>query len=83
MFISYANGWLSQLYHALWVYLKDMFYLCLFFTTGYTITNAAATVAATQLKQAVTLGQDLATYATYEAYPAFAVATRSDGYGTF
>ncbi|KYO42375.1 APOBEC1 complementation factor isoform A [Alligator mississippiensis] len=45
---------------------------------GYTITNAAATVAATQLKQAVTLGQDLATYATYEAYPAFAVATRSD-----
>ncbi|XP_006023001.1 APOBEC1 complementation factor isoform X2 [Alligator sinensis] len=50
---------------------------------GYTITNAAATVAATQLKQAVTLGQDLATYATYEAYPAFAVATRSDGYGTF
>ncbi|XP_019363308.1 PREDICTED: APOBEC1 complementation factor isoform X1 [Gavialis gangeticus] len=50
---------------------------------GFTITNAAATVAATQLKQAVTLGQDLATYATYEAYPAFAVATRSDGYGTF
>ncbi|XP_019394140.1 PREDICTED: APOBEC1 complementation factor isoform X1 [Crocodylus porosus] len=50
---------------------------------GYTITNAAATVAATQLKQAMTLGQDLATYATYEAYPAFAVATRSDGYGTF
>uniref|UniRef100_A0A8D0GRN2 APOBEC1 complementation factor n=1 Tax=Sphenodon punctatus TaxID=8508 RepID=A0A8D0GRN2_SPHPU len=38
---------------------------------------------ATQLKQAVTLGQDLATYATYEAYPAFAVATRSDGYGAF
>ncbi|KAL9847195.1 APOBEC1 complementation factor isoform 1-T1 [Geothlypis trichas] len=50
---------------------------------GYTIANAAATVTATQLKQAVTLGQDLATYATYEAYPAFAVATRSDGYGAF
>ncbi|NWU03905.1 A1CF factor, partial [Urocynchramus pylzowi] len=51
--------------------------------TGYTIANAAATVTATQLKQAVTLGQDLATYATYEAYPAFAVAARSDGYGAF
>ncbi|XP_042312734.1 APOBEC1 complementation factor isoform X1 [Sceloporus undulatus] len=49
---------------------------------GY-IASAAATVAATQLKQAVTLGQDLATYAAYEAYPAFAVATRSDGYGAF
>ncbi|XP_072851369.2 APOBEC1 complementation factor isoform X1 [Pogona vitticeps] len=49
---------------------------------GY-IPNAAATVAATQLKQAVTLGQDLATYTAYEAYPAFAVATRSDGYGAF
>ncbi|KAM6347268.1 APOBEC1 complementation factor isoform 1-T1 [Alca torda] len=50
---------------------------------GYTIANAAATVAATQLKQAVTMGQDLATYAAYEAYPAFAVAARSDGYGAF
>ncbi|XP_013803661.2 APOBEC1 complementation factor [Apteryx mantelli] len=50
---------------------------------GYTIANAAATVTATQLKQAVTMGQDLATYAAYEAYPAFAVATRSDGYGAF
>uniref|UniRef100_A0A8D0C1W4 APOBEC1 complementation factor n=1 Tax=Salvator merianae TaxID=96440 RepID=A0A8D0C1W4_SALMN len=49
---------------------------------GY-IANTAATVAATQLKQTVTLGQDLATYAAYETYPAFAVATRSDGYGTF
>lgn len=49
---------------------------------GY-IANTAATVAATQLKQAVTLGQDLATYTAYEAYPAFAVATRSDGYGAF
>ncbi|XP_039927389.1 APOBEC1 complementation factor isoform X1 [Hirundo rustica] len=50
---------------------------------GYTIANAAAAVTATQLKQAVTVGQDLATYATYEAYPAFAVAARSDGYGAF
>ncbi|KAK2530790.1 A1cf [Columba guinea] len=50
---------------------------------GYTIANAAGTVAATQLKQAVTMGQDLATYAAYEAYPAFAVAARSDGYGAF
>ncbi|XP_078499039.1 APOBEC1 complementation factor isoform X1 [Lissotriton helveticus] len=51
--------------------------------TGYAITNATATVAAAQLKQAVALGQDLATFATYEAYPAFAVAARGDGYGTF
>ncbi|XP_035394151.1 APOBEC1 complementation factor isoform X1 [Cygnus olor] len=50
---------------------------------GYTIANAAATVTATHLKQAVTMGQDLATYTTYEAYPAFAVAARSDGYGAF
>ncbi|XP_005530786.1 PREDICTED: APOBEC1 complementation factor isoform X2 [Pseudopodoces humilis] len=50
---------------------------------GYTIANAAAAVTATQLKQAVTMGQDLATYAAYEAYPAFAVAARSDGYGAF
>ncbi|XP_031458438.1 APOBEC1 complementation factor isoform X1 [Phasianus colchicus] len=50
---------------------------------GYTIANAATTVTATQLKQAVTMGQDLATYAAYEAYPAFAVAARSDGYGAF
>ncbi|NXA42394.1 A1CF factor, partial [Eudromia elegans] len=50
---------------------------------GYTIANAAATVAATQLKQAMTMGQDLATYAAYEAYPTFAVAARSDGYGAF
>ncbi|XP_064001718.1 APOBEC1 complementation factor isoform X1 [Pogoniulus pusillus] len=50
---------------------------------GYTLANAAATVTATQLKQAVTMGQDLATYAAYEAYPAFAVPARSDGYGAF
>ncbi|NXK88640.1 A1CF factor, partial [Formicarius rufipectus] len=53
------------------------------FPAGYTIANAAATVTATQLKQAVTIGQDLATYAAYEAYPTFAVAARSDGYGAF
>ncbi|XP_021237536.1 APOBEC1 complementation factor [Numida meleagris] len=50
---------------------------------GYTIANATTTVTATQLKQAVTMGQDLATYAAYEAYPAFTVAARSDGYGAF
>ncbi|NXD57822.1 A1CF factor, partial [Corvus moneduloides] len=61
----------------------DPWVFLLFFPSGYTIANAAATVTATQLKQAVTMGQDLATYATYEAYPAFAVATRSDGYGAF
>ncbi|CAH2322174.1 APOBEC1 complementation factor isoform X2 [Pelobates cultripes] len=50
---------------------------------GYTIATSPAAVAATQLKQAVALGQDLAAYAAYEAYPAFAVATRGDAYGTF
>ncbi|XP_067908602.1 APOBEC1 complementation factor isoform X5 [Heterodontus francisci] len=53
------------------------------YATGYTLTGAAATVAATQLKQAVALGQDLATYATFEGYPAFAVPTRGDTYGAF
>ncbi|XP_014822150.1 PREDICTED: APOBEC1 complementation factor isoform X4 [Calidris pugnax] len=50
---------------------------------GYTLANAAANVTATQLKQAVTMGQDLATYTAYEPYPAFTVAARSDGYGAF
>ncbi|XP_053548201.1 APOBEC1 complementation factor isoform X2 [Bombina bombina] len=50
---------------------------------GYTIANSPATVAATHLKQAVALGQDLGAYATYETYPAFAVAARSDAYGAF
>ncbi|XP_030631572.1 APOBEC1 complementation factor isoform X2 [Chanos chanos] len=50
---------------------------------GYTIANPAATVAASQLKQTVSLGQDMTAYATYEGYPAFAVATRGDGYGVF
>ncbi|KAM9326369.1 APOBEC1 complementation factor isoform 2-T2 [Gastrophryne carolinensis] len=51
---------------------------------GYAIASSpAAVAAATQLKQAVTLGPDLAAYATYEAYPAFAVAARGDAYGAF
>ncbi|XP_041694404.1 APOBEC1 complementation factor isoform X1 [Coregonus clupeaformis] len=50
---------------------------------GYTIANTSASVAASQLKQAVSLGQDLAAYTTYEGYPAFAVATIGDGYGVF
>ncbi|XP_048089313.1 APOBEC1 complementation factor isoform X2 [Alosa alosa] len=50
---------------------------------GYTIASTSATVAANQLKQAVSLGQDLTAYTTYEGYPAFAVATRGDGYGVF
>ncbi|KAI7797249.1 APOBEC1 complementation factor [Triplophysa rosa] len=45
---------------------------------GYTITSTAG-----PLKQAVSLGQDLTAYATYEGYPAFAVATRGDAYGVF
>ncbi|NWZ92269.1 A1CF factor, partial [Nesospiza acunhae] len=65
-----------------WIFINPRVFLLLF-PSGYTIANAAATVTATQLKQAVTLGQDLAAYATYEAYPAFAVAARSDGYGAF
>ncbi|XP_029101242.1 APOBEC1 complementation factor isoform X2 [Monodon monoceros] len=44
---------------------------------------ASATAFPAQLKQAVTLGQDLAAYATYEVYPTFAVAAQGDGYGTF
>ncbi|XP_068114653.1 APOBEC1 complementation factor isoform X2 [Hyperolius riggenbachi] len=51
---------------------------------GYAFASSpAAVAAATQLKQAVALGQDLAAYAAYEAYPAFAVAARGDAYGTF
>ncbi|NWZ69790.1 A1CF factor, partial [Acrocephalus arundinaceus] len=65
-----------------WISINPWVFL-LFLPSGYTIANAAAAVTATQLKQAVTMGQDLATYATYEAYPAFAVAARSDGYGAF
>ncbi|XP_068080798.1 APOBEC1 complementation factor isoform X1 [Danio rerio] len=44
---------------------------------------AIASTTGTQLKQAVSLGQDLTAYATYEGYPAFAVAARGDGYGVF
>ncbi|NXK69719.1 A1CF factor, partial [Sylvietta virens] len=65
-----------------WIFINPWVFL-LFLPSGYTIANTAASVTATQLKQAVTMGQDLATYATYEAYPAFAVAARSDGYGAF
>ncbi|XP_051529702.1 APOBEC1 complementation factor isoform X2 [Myxocyprinus asiaticus] len=50
---------------------------------GYAIASTTATVAASQLKQAISLGQDLTAYATYEGYPAFAVAIRGDGYGVF
>ncbi|XP_016145495.1 APOBEC1 complementation factor-like [Sinocyclocheilus grahami] len=44
---------------------------------------AIASTTATQLKQAVSLGQDMTAYATYEGYPAFAVATRGNAYGVF
>ncbi|KAM4838498.1 APOBEC1 complementation factor [Urocitellus parryii] len=50
---------------------------------GYAVPSATAPVSAAQLKQAVTLGQDLAAYTTYEVYPTFAVTARGDGYGTF
>ncbi|XP_033071251.1 APOBEC1 complementation factor isoform X3 [Macaca thibetana thibetana] len=50
---------------------------------GYAVPNATAPVSAAQLKQAVTLGQDLAAYTTYEVYPTFAVTARGDGYGAF
>ncbi|XP_062927673.1 APOBEC1 complementation factor isoform X4 [Mobula hypostoma] len=51
--------------------------------TGYALSGAASALAATQLKQAVALGQDLATYATYDGYPTFAVPPRGDTYGAF
>ncbi|XP_055360210.1 APOBEC1 complementation factor isoform X2 [Betta splendens] len=51
---------------------------------GYTLASPAPSAVASQLKQAVSLGQDLAAYATYDGYPAFAVATRhANGYGVF
>lgn len=50
---------------------------------GYAVPSPTASVSAAQLKQAVTLGQDLAAYAAYEVYPTFAVTARGDGYGTF
>ncbi|XP_062270087.1 APOBEC1 complementation factor isoform X2 [Platichthys flesus] len=51
---------------------------------GYTLASPASAAVASQLKQAVSLGQDLTAYTTYDGYPAFAVATRhSDGYGVF
>ncbi|MBN3276487.1 A1CF factor, partial [Polyodon spathula] len=50
---------------------------------AYAITNTATSVAAAQLKQAVTLGQDMTAYAAYETYPTFAMATQGDGYGVY
>ncbi|KAM9426266.1 APOBEC1 complementation factor isoform 2-T2 [Pholidichthys leucotaenia] len=51
---------------------------------GYTLASPALSAVASQLKQAVSLGQDLAAYTTYDGYPAFAVAARhTDGYGVF
>ncbi|KAK0142600.1 APOBEC1 complementation factor [Merluccius polli] len=52
---------------------------------GYALATPTSTAAvASQLKQAVSLGQDLMAYTTYEGYPAFAMATRhADGYGVF
>ncbi|XP_060950842.1 APOBEC1 complementation factor isoform X1 [Limanda limanda] len=51
---------------------------------GYALASPASAAVASQLKQAVSLGQDLTAYTTYDGYPAFAVATRhSDGYGVF
>nr|XP_045735125.1 APOBEC1 complementation factor [Mirounga angustirostris] len=50
---------------------------------GYAVPSATAPMSTAQLKQAVTLGQDLAAYTTYEVYPTFAVTARGDGYGAF
>ncbi|CAF90992.1 unnamed protein product, partial [Tetraodon nigroviridis] len=51
---------------------------------GYTLVSPASSAMASQLKQAMTLGQDLTAYATYDGYPAFAVAARhSDRYGVY
>nr|XP_057925241.1 APOBEC1 complementation factor isoform X1 [Doryrhamphus excisus] len=52
---------------------------------GYALASPAPSAVASQLKQAVSLGQDVAAYAAYEGYPAtFAMAARhSDGYGVF
>lgn len=50
---------------------------------GYAVHSATAPMSAAQLKQAVTLGQDLAAYTAYEVYPTFAVTTRGDAYGAF
>ncbi|KAM8837033.1 APOBEC1 complementation factor isoform 2-T3 [Spinachia spinachia] len=51
---------------------------------GYALASPAASAVVSQLKQAVSLGQDLTAYTTYEGYPAFAVAARhTDGYGVF
>lgn len=58
--------------------------LALCVPAGYTLAGPASTAVASQLKQAVSLGQDLTAYTTYDGYPAFAVAARhTDGYGVF
>lgn len=57
---------------------------CAAVSAGYTLASPASSAVASQLKQAVSLGQEVAAYATYDGYPAFAVAARhSDGYGVF
>ncbi|XP_040033256.1 APOBEC1 complementation factor isoform X1 [Gasterosteus aculeatus] len=54
------------------------------FSPGYALASPGASAVVSQLKQAVSLGQDLTAYTTYEGYPAFAVAARhTDGYGVF
>lgn len=56
----------------------------LFLSLGYALASPASSGVASQLKQAVSLGQDLTAYTTYEGYPAFALAARhTDGYGVF
>lgn len=51
---------------------------------GYTLVSPPSSAMASQLKQAMTLGQDLTAYATYDGYPAFAVAARhGDRYGVY
>ncbi|XP_017297530.1 APOBEC1 complementation factor isoform X2 [Kryptolebias marmoratus] len=51
---------------------------------GYALASPASSAVASQLKPAVSLGQDLTAYTTFEGYPAFAVAARhADGYGVF
>lgn len=51
---------------------------------GYALVSPASSAVASQLKQAVSLGQDMTAYATYDGYPAFAVAARhGDRYGVY
>lgn len=51
---------------------------------GYALMSPASSAVASQLKQAVSLGQDMTAYATYDGYPAFAVAARhGDRYSVY